>query len=47
MKPQASENIEEVKWMNQKEVEIALYNSYATIGHVVEKYREYKLDLVR
>jgi len=47
MKPQEEENIEEVKWMNQKEVEIALYNSYATIGHVVKKYREYKkLDVV-
>jgi len=40
--PQVEENIEEVKWMNDEEVEIALYNSYSTIGYVIQKYRMYK-----
>jgi len=40
--PQVEESIEEVKWMNEEEVAIALYNSYSTIGYVIQKYRKYK-----
>jgi len=38
MKPQLEEGIDEVKWMNKKEIDIALYNSYRSIQHVYKKY---------
>ncbi|HOX82163.1 MAG TPA: NUDIX domain-containing protein [Chryseolinea sp.] len=38
MKPQAQEDIEEVRWMNRKEVYHALEHSYKSISHVVEQY---------
>ena len=38
MKPQLDEGIQEVKWMNKKEVSIALYNSYHSIQHVHKKF---------
>ena len=40
MAPQREEGIDEVKWMTEKEVEIALYNSYRSIRHVYKKYKE-------
>ena len=40
--PQLEEHIEEVKWMNDEEIAIALYNSYSTIGYVIQKYRKHK-----
>jgi 8-oxo-dGTP pyrophosphatase MutT (NUDIX family) len=42
MKPQAQEDIEEVRWMNRKEVYHALEHSYKSISHVVEQYYEMK-----
>ncbi len=42
MKPQLSEGIEDVKWMNKKEVDIALYTSYRSIQHVHNKYKKLK-----
>jgi 8-oxo-(d)GTP phosphatase len=42
MKPQKSENIEEIRWMPPKEVNSALYNSYASIRHVFRKYYKMK-----
>ncbi len=40
--PQVEEHIEEIKWMNDDEVAIALYNSYSTIEYVIQKYRKFK-----
>jgi len=40
MKPAFEEDIEDVKWMNQKEVYHALENSYNSIRFVFEKYYE-------
>ena len=40
MKPQLDEGIKEVKWMNKKEVDIALYNSYRSVQHVYKKFQE-------
>ena len=40
MKPQLEENIQEVRWMNKKEVDIALYTSYPSIKHVFAKFWE-------
>lgn len=37
MKPQIEEDIEELKWMNEAEVELALKNSYNSIAHVLKK----------
>ncbi|MCP9762610.1 NUDIX hydrolase [Lacihabitans soyangensis] len=37
MKPQIEEDIEELKWMNEEEVEQALKNSYNSIAHVLKK----------
>jgi ADP-ribose pyrophosphatase YjhB (NUDIX family) len=44
MKPQLSEDIEETRWMSQKEVYHALEHSYKSISYVFEKY--YALDEV-
>jgi ADP-ribose pyrophosphatase YjhB (NUDIX family) len=38
MKPSLEEDIEEVRWMNPKEVYHALEHSYKSISHVFEKY---------
>lgn len=44
MKPQMEENIEEVRWMNSREVRQAMYNSYPSIRHVFNQY--YKMYAV-
>jgi 8-oxo-(d)GTP phosphatase len=38
MKPQVEEDIEEVRWMDPREVRQALYDSYPSIRHVFHKY---------
>lgn len=38
MKPQVSEDIEQLSWMNQNETAIALQNSYKSIAFVVDVY---------
>jgi ADP-ribose pyrophosphatase YjhB (NUDIX family) len=38
MRPEISEDIEETRWMNGKEVYHALEHSYKSISHVFEKY---------
>lgn len=38
MKPQASEDIEDVRWMSQKEVYHALQHSYKSINYVFEQF---------
>jgi 8-oxo-(d)GTP phosphatase len=38
MRPQLNEDIEEVRWMSQKEVYHALEHSYKSISYVFEKY---------
>ncbi|WP_339609720.1 NUDIX domain-containing protein [uncultured Roseivirga sp.] len=40
MKPQLDEDIDEVKWMNSNEVNVALYNTYRSIQHVYKKYKK-------
>jgi ADP-ribose pyrophosphatase YjhB (NUDIX family) len=40
MKPALEEDIEEIRWMNQKEVYHALEHSYKSISYVFEKYYE-------
>jgi 8-oxo-dGTP pyrophosphatase MutT (NUDIX family) len=40
MKPMLEEDIEEVRWMSQKEVYHALEHSYKSISYVFEKYYE-------
>ncbi|UXP31301.1 NUDIX domain-containing protein [Reichenbachiella agarivorans] len=40
IKPQKSENIDEVVWMGTSEVDIAMYHSYKTIKEVIKKHRE-------
>lgn len=37
MKPQIEEDIEELRWMNEEEVESALQNSYNSIAYVLKK----------
>lgn len=39
MRPQVEEGIELVKWMNKKEMEVALINAYRSIRHVNRKFR--------
>jgi 8-oxo-(d)GTP phosphatase len=41
MKPQIEEDIEELKWMNENEINLALQNSYKTISNVLESYRKH------
>ncbi|NJN25644.1 MAG: NUDIX hydrolase [Cyclobacteriaceae bacterium] len=38
MKPQAEENIEDIKWMNEVELKEALYNTYPSIRDVFRHY---------
>lgn len=38
LKPEAKEQIEEVRWMTAGEIKAALYNSYPSIRHVFRKY---------
>jgi 8-oxo-dGTP pyrophosphatase MutT (NUDIX family) len=40
MRPAFTEDIEETRWMNRKEVYHALEHSYKSISHVVERYYE-------
>lgn len=40
MKPQTSEDIEDVRWMSQKEVYHALEHSYKSISYVFERFYE-------
>ncbi len=42
MKPAIEEDIEEVRWMNRKEVYHALEHSYKSINYVVEQYYDMK-----
>lgn len=47
MQPQLAEFIEELKWMNYKEVSKSVKNSYASIQEVVDEYYRLHSDLVR
>ncbi|NVK84430.1 MAG: NUDIX domain-containing protein [Cytophagia bacterium] len=38
MKPQLEEDIDEVRWMNEKELNVAMYNTYKSITHVYQKF---------
>lgn len=40
MKPQYEEDIEDIKWLNEKEAKEALYNSYRSINEVIRAYHE-------
>jgi hypothetical protein len=40
MHPSGEEDIEDIRWMSQKEVYHALEHSYRSIRHVFEKYYE-------
>jgi len=42
MKPQLEEDIEQVRWMNYGEVDVALSISYRAVQHVIETYYESK-----
>jgi len=42
MKPATEEDIEDVRWMNRKEVYHALEHSYKSINYVMEQYYEMK-----
>ncbi len=42
MKPQTSENIEDIRWMEEKELRNAFYNTYSSIRHVFRHY--YAMD---
>lgn len=40
MKPQYEEDIEDIRWLNKKEIKEALYNSYPSIVEVIRKLNE-------
>ena len=40
MKPEAAEDIEDIRWMSRKEVYHALEHSYKSISYVFERYYE-------
>ena len=42
MTPQTEEDIEEVRWMNVKEVYVALQDTYRSIAHVFDRYEKMK-----
>ncbi len=39
MEPQIEEDIEKVVWMDEKELDEALKNSYVSINHILNKYK--------
>lgn len=41
MKPQAEENIEKLAWMDKKQTNSALINSYSSIRYVLKKYYQH------
>lgn len=42
MKPEVAEDIEDVRWMNPRDVYHALENSYKSIGFVIDEYNKMK-----
>lgn len=40
MKPQLDEGIDEVKWMDKKQINVALYNAFRSIEHVYKKFKK-------
>lgn len=44
MRPQLDEGIELVKWMNRKELDVALYSAYRSIQHVNKKFKKKQLQ---
>ena len=40
MRPQLEEGIDLVKWMNKKEMAVALISAYRSIQHVIKKFRK-------
>ncbi|HEY9117180.1 MAG TPA: NUDIX hydrolase [Roseivirga sp.] len=40
MRPQLEEDIDEVRWMNERELNVALYNTYKSINHVHRKFNK-------
>lgn len=44
MKPQVEEGIDEVKWMNRKELDVAMYNAFRSIQHVYRKFKKNVLE---
>ncbi len=40
MKPQAEEGIDDVKWMDQSQINVALYNAYQSIQYVYKKFKK-------
>jgi len=46
MKPQVEEDIEEVRWMNPKEVFHALQSSYKSIAFVFDKYFKHRKEKI-
>ena len=44
MKPQLDEGIEEVKWMNKKELDVAFFNAFESIRHVYGKFKKQVLN---
>lgn len=42
MKPQLEEDIDEVRWMNERELDVAMYNTYKSITHVYQKFNKMK-----
>ena len=46
MQPQLEESITDVCWMNEKEVNQAMVNSYRSIRHVIKKYHKLSTNLI-
>lgn len=42
MKPQLEEDIDEVRWMNENETNVALFTTYKSIAHVYNKFKKIK-----
>jgi 8-oxo-dGTP pyrophosphatase MutT (NUDIX family) len=40
MKPQKEENIEDIRWMDEKELQKALVNSYSSIRFVIDSLKK-------
>ena len=46
MKPQLEESITDVRWMGERDTQVAMVNSYRSIRHVIKKYYSLSTKLI-
>ncbi len=47
MQPQVEEDIEDIRWMETRELRYSLYASYGTIRHVFQRYNKQRKEKIK